>query len=499
MPPFRGRLFQSRGFIRGAMLANAIAALVAGYAVAACHAQPVQPGDMTVRLSGSTTTAQTAVLVLTDAWAEHLRLGKPLIRSGADPHEYEMTAASENHGAQMRVQVSAHGTGTGLAPLLRGESDLWMTSRPVRRSDLEAVRSQGIPDVPTLTQMRDTGNETPIGLAALVVVVNGRNPVPTLTPAQIRDIYTGNASSWAQVGGPSNLPIGRYSLDSGADETAVFCGAFMGNTDARKCMASFGMLIQTPLATLDDTAKAVAGNEAAIGFLEFMARRDARAVPLGTACGNGIDPSLFRIKAGEYPLVMPLYLYSLPGRPLSGAARAFLEFATGPAGQAAIAASGLTDLSPGLAPPRYTQERLDAATDAKDDGGTKVPEEDIKAFKTAVTGAGRLSITFRFSTGSSDPQQASDPDIARLVNLMHQPAFDGAELTLIGFSAAAEGQDGERLSRRRANAIRDILLLEGIEHVTSAGAGRAAPIGCNLEEESAVLNQRVEVWVRQRP
>src|ERR1700761_4390336 len=58
MPPFRGRLFQSRGFIRGAMLANAIAAVVAGYAVTPCHAQPVQPGDMIVRLSGSTTTAQ---------------------------------------------------------------------------------------------------------------------------------------------------------------------------------------------------------------------------------------------------------------------------------------------------------------------------------------------------------------------------------------------------------------------------------------------------------
>jgi outer membrane protein OmpA-like peptidoglycan-associated protein len=32
----------------------------------------------------------------------------------------------------------------------------------------------------------------------------------------------------------------------------------------------------------------------------------------------------------------------------------------------------------------------------------------------------------------------------------------------------------------------------------TAGVGRAAPVGCNLEEESAALNQRVEVWVRQR-
>jgi phosphate transport system substrate-binding protein len=411
-----------------------------------------------------------------------------------------MTAENDDHTGRMRVRVAAHGTGTGLAPLLRGQVDLWMTSHPVLQSDLDSARSRDIAYVPTLREMRDTGNEIPIGLAALVVAVNARNPVPMLAPAQIRDIYTGKASSWAQVGGPSNLPIGRYSLEVGADEIALFCRAFIGNAAEQKCMNTFGMLIRAPVATLDDMKAAIVGNDAAIGFLEFMAGRDARVVPLKTACGNGIEPDLFRIKAGEYPLVMPLYLYSMPGHPLSAAAREFVEFATGPFGQAAIAASGLTDLSPGVAPPRYTQERLSAAGDAMDDGRTQLPQEDIQAFKTAVIGAARVSITFRFAAGSSDPGQTSDPEIARLVHLIRQPAFDGAELTLVGFSGSvSDGPDGGLLSRRRANAIRDILLLEGIEHVTSAGVGRAAPVGCNLEEESAALNQRVEVWVRQRP
>lgn len=497
MPRFGGRLFQFRGSIRGAMLVPTIIALAIGYAVA-CHAQPAQMRDTTVRLSGSTTAAQTAVLVLTDAWAKHLKLEKPRLSSGLDPREYEMTAENADHTSQLRVRVAARGTGAGLAPLLRGEADLWMTSRPVLQQDLDAARSQDIAYVPSLTEMRDTGNEIPIGLAALVVVVNARNPVPMLAPAQIRDIYTGKASSWAQVGGPSNLPIGRYSLDAGADETAVFCAAFMGSLVARNCMATFGMLIQTPMVTLDAMAKAVVGNDAAIGFLEYMAGRDARVVPLRTACGNGIEPDLFRIKAGEYPLVMPLYFYSLPGHPLSAAARDFVEFATGPFGQASIAASGLSDLSAGMAPPRYTQERLNATGDTLDNGRTKVPEEDIQAFKTAIAGAARLSVTFRFTAGGNDRLQSSDPDIARLVNLMRQPAFDDAELTLVGFSGSGDGLDGRLLSHRRADAIRTILLLEGIKHVTSAGVGRAAPVGCNLEEESAALNQRVEVWVRQR-
>ena len=54
------------------------------------------------------------------------------------------------------------------------------------------------------------------------------------------------------------------------------------------------------------------------------------------------------------------------------------------------------------------------------------------------------------------------------------------------------------LSRRRADAIRDMMLVAGVTQARSVGVGPAAAVACNLDPVTAALNQRVEVWVRRR-
>ena len=462
-------------------------------------AQPKQSQELVVRLAGSGTIGSKAALELATAWAKQMKLPGVRVDGGLDPDEYEVIAEGAESTQKLRVQVRAKGSGSGFEPLLRNQADLWMSSRPVRESDIDAMRRRNVPGVPSLAQMQTPGVENVIGLAALAIIVSPRNPVQSLSVQQLRDIFSGRVTSWAQVGGPSNTPIGLYSSEASFGSADAFCASIMGNSDTQRCVDAFPRLAAPRFAVLEDLSDAVAGNPAGIGFTDLSLRRSARAVPLGTECGTGIEPSSFKIKTDEYPMGRRLFLYTAPNRALTPAARDFLQFTLSPAGQVAIAASGLADLAPGKADANYGGERLDTARETMDAGRTRVRAPDVKAFENAIAGADRLSITFRFQAGTNNLDSRAEADVGRLVTLMQTPAYKDASVTLVGFSASA-GDYGENrtLSRERADAVKDRLMQGGVQNVTSVGIGPAAAVACNLDPNTAPLNQRVEVWVRKQ-
>jgi len=475
-------------------------AFVLAYGVCAGSGAAVAqtPNDYLVRLSGTSVIGARPLQEVATAWAKALKLAGVRVDSGLDPDEYDVVAEGAEGSGRMTVQSRSHGTMAGIEPLLRGQADFWMASRQVRQSDLDAMRARNVPDVPTLAQFEQPGIENVIGLTGLTVVVHQRNTVKVLNFQQLRDIYSGRATSWAQVGGPSNLPIGLYSLDVADTDTESFCTTILGIPDTRKCVDSFARLA-APSAGMEqgDLADDVAGNPAGIGFVSYSARRGAKALPLGTACGAGIAPSLFAMKTEEYPLVQRLYLYSAPGRALSPAARAFLQFTLGPAGQAAIGSSGLADQAPSLSEPRYADSRIATASDAMDGGQTRVRPPDVRAFEEAAKGADRLSITFRFQAGTNSLDSRGEADMTRLIDLLRQQDYARASVTMIGFSSATgDYSDNRQLARDRAQALRARLNDAGVANVSAIGIGPGAAVACNLDPGRGVLNQRVEVWVR---
>jgi phosphate transport system substrate-binding protein len=460
-------------------------------------AQPKQTQETVVRLAGSSTIGTKMALELATAWAKQLKLPAVRIDAGIDADEYEVIAEGAESTRRLRVQVRAKGTGTGLEPLLRGQADFWMASRQVRESDLDAMRKRNVPSVPSLAQMQQPGTENVVGLAALAVVVSPRNPVPSLSYAQLRDIFSGRVTSWAQVGGPSNTPIGLYSPEPVFSTADSFCASIMATGDTQRCIESFPRLAAPRFALMEDLSDAVAGNPAAIGFTDLSLRRSARAVPVGTECGTPVEPSLFRIKTDEYPLSRRLFFYAAPGRQLSPAARDFLQLTLSPAGQTAVAASGLGDLAPGISDANYGSDRLDTSRETMDGGHTRVRASDARAFETATASADRLSITFRFQAGSNNLDSRAEADLGRLIALMQQPNYTASSLTLIGYSGVAgDYAENRTLSRERADAVRDRLIAGGVQSVSSIGVGPAAAVACNLDANTTALNQRVEVWIR---
>ena len=115
-------------------------------------------------------------------------------------------------------------------------------------------------------------------------------------------------------------------------------------------------------------------------------------------------------------------------------------------------------------------------------------------YATATRGAKRLSIDFRFASGTTQLDTRGQRDLDRLITYVR--ALRGPKVTLLGFSDIAGDQDTNvRLSRERARKIADLLAARGIELGTVDGFGGVMPIANNDTAEHRQRNRRVEVWV----
>lgn len=474
-------------------------ALIIAFGAGQARAQQL-PANAALRLAGSNTVGQVLAVEMATAWAKKLGLSGVRIEAGKAAEEYEIFAEGAERAGRLRVQVRAHGTGTGVEPLVRGDGDIWMASRQARESDLEALRKKGVPDVPTLAQFLAPGNEHVVALDALAILVHPANQITQITAAQLKDVFLGKISRWSQLGGP-DLPITVISRDHNSGTFDSFCTLAMGIGDTAKCAEAMGPSSPRLFESSEDLSDTVAANPAAIGFVGVAYQRSAKAVPIALKCGIAIGPDTFQVKADEYPLARRLFLYSHPSRALSPEAAAFLAFTQTADGQGVVTRSGAVDLLPASSEPNYANARRSVAGNSLDGGRTRIRMNDLRALDEATTGAARLSITFRFQPGSDALDSRAVADLLRLAETLRAPAFAKAKVTLIGFSQAMGDYEGNReLSHDRAEAVRKRLTeAGGITDVAAIGVGPAAPVTCNDNADTARMNQRVEVWVRRPP
>lgn len=126
----------------------------------------------------------------------------------------------------------------------------------------------------------------PIGYEAFVFFVNDDNPVDSLTVGQIRDIYAGDITNWADVGG-ANRPINTVDRPEGSGSQTVML-KFMGDRSIKK----------NPLAIFGG----------AIGFsFRFYVEDVVGNGGIKLLSVNGIYPSEENIRNGSYPIIQEFY------------------------------------------------------------------------------------------------------------------------------------------------------------------------------------------------
>ena len=264
-----------------------------GSGAAASSAAPAEAKAQTLTIKGSDT-----MVILGQRWAEAYMKAHP--------------------GAI--VQVTGGGSGTGIAALINGSTEICQASRPMKpaeKADLKAKRNA-------------EAVEIPVALDALAVYVNEKSPVQEISIPALAKIYMGESTAWKDVGGPDKK-ITVYGRENNSGTYGYFKEHVLGNKD-------FTPAVQT-LAGTSAVANAVKGDETGIGYGGIAYLEGVRALKVKKDDASpAVAASLQTAQDGSYPLARNLYFYTA-GQP-SETARAFIGFVQGEAGQKVIEAVG---------------------------------------------------------------------------------------------------------------------------------------------------------------
>ena len=276
--------------IRNRMLVYALGLLVV---LGLAHCAGGGAGRDSVTLKGSDT-----MVILGQRWAE--------------------TYMASHPGAV--VQVTGGGSGTGVAALINGTTDICQSSRPMKPAEIEQVQAKfGAPP-----------KETTVARDGLSIYVHEGSPVGALSLEQLRGIYMGTITNWREVGGP-DAGIVLYGRENSSGTYEYFKEHVLEKAD-------FAAAVQT----LPGTAAVVS----AVG-------QDRNGIGYGGAaylkgvkeCGVKADdaspavlPTAENVRSGAYPISRDLYFYTRKAP--EGAVKAFIDYALSDEGQKIVTEVG---------------------------------------------------------------------------------------------------------------------------------------------------------------
>jgi phosphate transport system substrate-binding protein len=218
------------------------------------------------------------------------------------------------------IQVTGGGSGTGIAALINGTTDICQASRPMKEAEKRKLRDR----------YQTMGIEIPVARDGLTVYFHESNPVKELTLAQIRDIYLGRTTNWKQLGGP-DAAITLYGRENSSGTYVYFKDNVLGGRD-------FDPRVQTlpgTAAVVNAVAKdphgiGYGGAAYAKGVKECGVRKDEKS--------PAVLPSAQTVQDGSYPIARDLYFY-MRTRP-AGDTKKFVDWVLSTEGQALVSQVG---------------------------------------------------------------------------------------------------------------------------------------------------------------
>jgi phosphate transport system substrate-binding protein len=224
------------------------------------------------------------------------------------------TYMKENPG--VTIQVTGGGSGTGIAALINGTTDICESSRPMKdkeKDDVKAKRS-----APAI--------ETKVALDALAVYVNDKSPLKEISIPALAKIYKGETKSWKDVGGPDK-PIVLYGRENNSGTYGYFKEHVLENKD-------FAASVQT-LAGTSAVVNAVKGDEFGIGYGGIAYLEGIRALAVKKDDNApAVAPSLDTAQSGTYPISRFLYFYTAGDA--TGTMKKFIDWTIADAGQKVV-------------------------------------------------------------------------------------------------------------------------------------------------------------------
>ncbi len=266
--------------------------------------------------------------------------GEVLLDGSSTVYPIAQAAAEEfmSKHRGVKVSVGVSGTGGGFKRFVVGETDISNASRPIKESEIEACRKNGIEYV-----------ELKLAIDGLSVVVNPENDwCDCLSVPQLRAIWEPGSKihKWSDVNPDwPDEPIALYGADTDSGTFDYFTEVICGE-DGR---------IRTDYSpSTDDNVlvRGVSGDKYALGFFgyAYYAENTDKVKAIGVApeddLDNCIKPTPETIESGRYrPLSRPLFLYVNTKSLAKPQVRAFVEFCLSEEGQELVSAVKYVRLS----------------------------------------------------------------------------------------------------------------------------------------------------------
>jgi phosphate transport system substrate-binding protein len=231
---------------------------------------------------------------------------------------------------ELRISVSGGGSGTGIAALINGTTNIANASRKIKDEEREAAQKNGIEPY-----------EIEIARDAIGVIVHPDNPVPRLTLQQISDIYSGKITNWNEVGG-EDRPIVLLSRESNSGTHVYFLEEVvrLGNSKDKTLFSQDTLLLPSSEGIMAEVRQ----NPNAIGYdgLGYITP-DVKTLAIAPKDGGEyVKPSIETVNNGKYPIARPLFMYT-PGEP-QGDVKTYLDWILGPDGQKIVGDLGFVPL-----------------------------------------------------------------------------------------------------------------------------------------------------------
>ncbi len=447
------------------------------------------------RLTGSSTLAQILIPSLfqdfSGAYGMSLMPGEPKLMGTTPIQPYIF--AMPNGEVFADVEVHSLVSEGAFKSLLDGASEIALSSRAITQAELDAFAAAGLGD------LTDESLQVVAALDGLVVIVPPTNTVQTLSMQELAQIFSGQISNWSQLGG-ANARINVYRRDDASGSASDFSSVVLRPSGAAYSATSV---------TFNDDiglVRAVTNDPNGIGFTSIAYQQNTRAIPLRGTCGFVSTPSEFTVKTGEYPLARHVYLYTtnrlfgvIPEEKAQKA-RGFLQYVASDAGQQSAQGSGFVSQTIAALSIDVQGQRL-VNTMIADPGDLSLSS--IRNMMAELSGAVRLSSTFRFKPNVAELDAQARGDIPRLAAYLRNNDFSDREFLIAGFSdAAGSAAQNAVLSKRRAEQVLAELQAAlgadaGNYKFVVEGFGEVSPQGCNDSFEGRSVNRRVEIWVRE--
>lgn len=217
------------------------------------------------------------------------------------------------------LAVTGGGSGTGIAALIGGTTDIAQMSREMEKKEIDTAKGRGV-----------NPKEIHVANDGIALIVHPSNPVSKLTVPQLSAIFTGQVTNWKELGG-SDRKIVALSRERNSGTHVFFLEHVvkLGDKKNKNEFAPSALMMPSSQAIIEE----VSANSSAIGYvgLGYVTKKQ-KVLAIAKNENSAYEmPTVQSVTSNRYPISRSLLFYT-NGEP-DERLKPFIDFVLSPAGQ----------------------------------------------------------------------------------------------------------------------------------------------------------------------